>query len=85
MFREVSIRTPDGRGWATLRNKNFDPEYGNMYIQSAKLNGKPYTRNWITHEFFTKGGVLEFVLGSEEGAWGTRDEDLPPSLSMGLV
>ncbi|KAI1132872.1 alpha-1,2-mannosidase-like protein [Nemania abortiva] len=84
LFREVSIRTPDGKGWATLRNANFDPGYTDMYIQSAKLNGRPYTRNWITHEFFTKGGVLEFVLGSQESEWGTRDGDLPPSLSTGM-
>ncbi|KAI1827014.1 alpha-1,2-mannosidase-like protein [Xylaria intraflava] len=84
-FREVSIRTPDGRGWATLRNANFDPEYTNFYIQSATLNGKPYTKNWITHDFFTGGGVLEFVLGPEESDWGTQEENLPPSLSTGTI
>ncbi|KAI0396559.1 glycoside hydrolase family 92 protein [Xylariaceae sp. FL0594] len=83
MFREVSIRTPNGRGqgWATLRCVNFDPEFKSYYIQSATLDGKPYTRNWITHDFFRNGGVLEFVLGPEESDWGTRKEDLPPSLS----
>ncbi|KAI0408439.1 alpha-1,2-mannosidase-like protein [Xylaria palmicola] len=85
LFREVSIRTPDGKGWATLRNANFDPDYRDVYIQSAKLNGEPYTKNWITHEFFAKGGVLEFVLGPKESEWGTRKEDLPPSLSTGTV
>ncbi|KAI8950335.1 alpha-1,2-mannosidase-like protein [Xylaria longipes] len=85
LFREVSIRTPDGKGWATLRNANFDSEYTNMYIQSAKLNGKPYTRNWITHDFFVNGGVLEFVLGPTESEWGTQKEDLPPSLSTGTI
>ncbi|KAI0097241.1 alpha-1,2-mannosidase-like protein [Nemania sp. FL0031] len=85
LFREVSIRTPDGRGWATLRNANFDPTYTDMYIQSARLNGRPYTKNWITHDFFTKGGVLEFVLGPQESEWGIREEDLPPSLSTGTT
>ncbi|KAI1166187.1 alpha-1,2-mannosidase-like protein [Nemania serpens] len=85
LFREVSIRTPDGKRWATLRNANFDPAYADMYVQSARLNGKPYTKNWITHDFFTKGGVLEFVLGPRESKWGTRKEDLPPSLSTGTI
>ncbi|KAI0813040.1 alpha-1,2-mannosidase-like protein [Xylaria sp. FL0064] len=85
MFREVSIRTPDGNAWATLRNVNFDPGYTDMYIQSARLNGQPYTKNWITHDFFAKGGVLEFVLGPKESGWGTRKEDLPPSLSTGTI
>ncbi|KAI1078141.1 glycoside hydrolase family 92 protein [Whalleya microplaca] len=83
LFREVSIRTPTGK-LATLRNLGFDPEYQAIYIQSATLNGKPYTKNWITHDFFYNGGVLEFVLGTSESDWGTRDEDLPPSLSTGL-
>ncbi|KAH9988428.1 glycoside hydrolase family 92 protein [Xylariaceae sp. FL0662B] len=84
LFREVSIRTPTGKS-ATLRNLGFDPEYRAIYIQSATLNGKPYSKNWITHDFFYNGGVLEFVLGTSESDWGTRDEDLPPSLSTGLV
>lgn len=85
MFRQVSLQTPSGRP-AILRNTaGFDaPRYRNIYIQSAKLNGNPYTRNWITHDFFVNGGTLEFVLGSTESDWGTRDEDLPPSLSTGL-
>ncbi|KAI1437040.1 alpha-1,2-mannosidase-like protein [Xylaria sp. CBS 124048] len=84
-FREVSIRTPNGKGWATLRNVNFDPKYTNMYIQSVKLDGKPYTKNWITHDFFIRGGVLEFVLGPDESDWGTQEENLPPSLSTGTM
>ncbi|OTA95607.1 glycoside hydrolase family 92 protein [Hypoxylon sp. CO27-5] len=85
LFREVSIQTPSGKP-ATLRNVGgFDaPRYRNIYIQSARLNGKPYTRNWITHDFFVDGGTLEFILGPAESDWGTRDEDLPPSLSTGL-
>ncbi|OTA98247.1 glycoside hydrolase family 92 protein [Hypoxylon sp. CI-4A] len=86
LFREVSIKTPTG-AFATLRNvAGFDaPEYKNIYIQSVMLDGKPYTRNWITHDFFVRGGLLEFVLGSQESSWGTKDEDLPPSLSTGLL
>ncbi|KAI1387827.1 glycoside hydrolase family 92 protein [Hypoxylon trugodes] len=85
-FREVSLQTPSGKP-ATLRNiGGFDaPRYKNIYIQSAKLNGEPYNKSWITHEFFLKGGTLEFVLGSTESEWGTKDEDLPPSLSTGML
>ncbi|KAM7207315.1 Glycosyl hydrolase family 92 domain containing protein [Naviculisporaceae sp. PSN 640] len=52
---------------------------GRIYIQRAWLNGRPYTKNWITHEFFVKGGLLELEVGEEESDWGTREEDLPPS------
>jgi predicted alpha-1,2-mannosidase len=80
LFREVRLKTPTGKS-AIIRNMGFDPSYEAIYIQSARLNGQPYTKNWITHQFFREGGLLEFTLGKTEGVWGTRDEDLPPSMS----
>ncbi|KAK8065956.1 secreted glycosidase [Apiospora hydei] len=80
LFREVRLQTPSGKP-ATIRNIGFDPSYKAIYIQKARLNGKPYTKNWITHDFFYHGGLLELTLGPEESEWGTRDEDLPPSSS----
>ncbi|KAJ9151165.1 Alpha-1,2-mannosidase-like protein [Pleurostoma richardsiae] len=77
-FREVRLRARSG-GWAVVRVRNFDPKYRAIYIRRATLNGTPYTRNWITHEFFMKGGVLEFEVGTEESSWGTAEKDLPPS------
>ncbi|ORY62663.1 glycoside hydrolase family 92 protein [Pseudomassariella vexata] len=82
LFREVSLQTPTGK-WATIRNTGFDPTYKAIYIQSARLNGKPYAKSWITHDFFVQGGLLEFTLGKRESDWGTEDRDLPPSMSTG--
>lgn len=31
--------------------------------------------------FFLNGGTLELELGPTESDWGTRDLDLPPSMS----
>ncbi|KAL2004911.1 hypothetical protein VTN00DRAFT_2761 [Thermoascus crustaceus] len=81
-FEAVSLTHPETNKTATIRNVNFDPSYRNIYIQSATLNGRPYTKNWIGHEFFTEGMTLELTLGSEESSWGTKKEDLPPSLSV---
>ncbi|KAK7935532.1 glycosyl hydrolase family 92 [Apiospora marii] len=80
LFREVHLQTPTGKR-ATIRNVGFDPSYKAIYIQKARLNGKPYTKNWITHDFFYRGGLLELTLGPKESEWGTREADLPPSLS----
>lgn len=80
-FKEISIRNDLTGKIATVRNINFDPSYKSIYIQSAKRNGKPWTKNWLAHDFFTEGGVLELELGSRESQWGTRVEDLPPSLN----
>lgn len=80
-FESVSFTHPLNGKVATIRNVNFDTAYANIYIQSATLDGKPYTRNWIGHEFFTEGQTLVLSLGKNESSWGTRAADLPPSLS----
>ncbi|KAL2010557.1 hypothetical protein VTN00DRAFT_6364 [Thermoascus crustaceus] len=80
-FESVNITSPITKRTARVRVKNFDPTYKNIYIQSATLDGKPYTKNWVDHAFFTEGKELVLVLGQNESRWGTREEDLPPSLS----
>lgn len=56
---------------------------GNFYIQSAKLNGKPYDKSWISHEDIMKGGKLSFVMGREPNkSWASSDESVPPSLGI---
>ncbi|KAL2869721.1 glycoside hydrolase family 92 protein [Aspergillus lucknowensis] len=80
-FKEVSIRNSATGKVATIRSTNFDPSYEAIYIQSATRDGKPWTKNWIGHDFFAEGGTLELELGPEESDWGTRIEDLPPSMS----
>ncbi|EFY97853.1 glycoside hydrolase family 92 protein [Metarhizium robertsii] len=80
-FESVQIRHPLTKKTATIRNVHFDPSYKNIYIQSATLNGEPYTKNWIDHSFFTEGKELVLTLGGAESSWGTAVEDLPPSLS----
>lgn len=84
-FESVSYTSPLTGKTATIRNRNFDAEYNKIYIQSATLNGKPYSRSWIGHELFLDGMTLELTLGDKESDWGTRDEDLPPSTSAGTA
>lgn len=84
-FESVSFTHPGTSKTATIKNVGFDPTYNNVYIQNATLNGKLYTKNWIGHEFFTEGMVLELFLGAMESDWGTRAEDLPPSMSVGSI
>ncbi|KUJ23319.1 uncharacterized protein LY89DRAFT_635573 [Mollisia scopiformis] len=79
-FESVSVTSPITNKTAMIRNINFDASYQNIYIQSATLNGEPYTKNWIDHSFFTEGKELVLTLGSTESAWGTQVADLPPSL-----
>jgi len=63
-------------GKFTVVAKDNSPE--NVYIQSATLNGQPYTRSWITHEQIVSGGTLVFQMGpTPNKAWGAAKADRP--------
>jgi predicted alpha-1,2-mannosidase len=52
----------------------------NMYIQSATLNGKPFTRTWLTHDQIVAGGTLELQMGpAPNQSWGVGPTDRPGS------
>jgi putative alpha-1,2-mannosidase len=52
-----------------IRTKNLSKE--NIYIQSAMLNGKEFSRSWISHEEVINGGELIFEMGNEPNKmWG---------------
>jgi predicted alpha-1,2-mannosidase len=53
----------------------------NRYIQSARLNGKPFTRTYLRHQELTAGGKLSLVMGPQPNPnWGNQLADAPPSL-----
>jgi predicted alpha-1,2-mannosidase len=79
LFDEAVIHAPGGRPF-TIRAPGAAG--GRQYIQSARLNGKPITRTWISHEEIVRGGELAFTMGSQPNRnWGSRPEDAPPSLT----
>lgn len=50
----------------------------NIYIQSAKLNGRPLGRAWLKHSELIAGGELVLEMGSKPNkAWGVSEP--PPS------
>ena len=51
----------------------------NIYIRSARLNGRPYNKAWIAHSDIVAGGKLELTMGAKPSRWGQKE--LPPSLS----
>jgi len=52
----------------------------NVYIKSAKLNGKPYNRAWLQHSDIINGGELILNLDDKPSKWGTKTP--PPSKSI---
>ncbi len=51
----------------------------NIYIQSMRLNGKPYSSTFLNHEDIMKGGEFTFIMGREANKLlGNAPEDYPP-------
>ncbi|HVW59550.1 MAG TPA: glycoside hydrolase family 92 protein [Puia sp.] len=56
------ISVPGGKSF-TMEAVNNSP--GNIYIQKATFNGKPYNKSYILHEDILKGGTLRLTMGSK--------------------
>lgn len=79
VFPKATISLENGKKFTVEANNNSKE---NVYIQSATLNGKPYSRNYIRHEDIMNGGVLRYEMGSTPARnRGTKEEDKPFSLS----
>lgn len=66
IFPKLELTLPSGV--FTITAKDVSPE--NIYVQSAKLNGKPITTAVFAHSELIAGGTLELVMGSQPSNWG---------------
>ncbi|MBK7099421.1 MAG: GH92 family glycosyl hydrolase [Sphingobacteriales bacterium] len=66
-------------GNKTFNVKAVNNSKENVYIQKVTLNGKPYTKSFITHKDILKGGTLTFYMGSKPSSFGTKKADRPVS------
>jgi predicted alpha-1,2-mannosidase len=77
LFDEVKLRVNE-KATFTIRTKNGNNN--NIYIQSVSLNGKPYSKTYITHTDIMKGGTLLFIMGAQPNhQWGVKTADQPSS------
>ncbi|KAF7927496.1 uncharacterized protein EAE98_005878 [Botrytis deweyae] len=81
-FESLSFTNENGKK-STIKNIGWDGGVRNVFVQSAKVDGVVWNKSWIGHEFFTEGQTLELFLGDTESNWGTKEEDLPPSMKVG--
>ncbi|RZF59944.1 GH92 family glycosyl hydrolase [Sphingobacterium corticibacterium] len=80
VFEKATVKLENGKEFVVIA-KNNSPE--NIYIQSARLNGIPYDRNFIRYEDIIQGGKLEFVMGASPNVnRGVSKEARPFSLSQ---
>jgi predicted alpha-1,2-mannosidase len=82
LFKKMTIALENGNKFIVDANNNSKT---NVYIQSATLNGKPYTHNFITQADIMNGGVLHLEMGDKPNLTrGLAVGDKPFSLSKAV-
>lgn len=60
--------TVNGNRTLRITAEGLGPE--SYYVQSVKVNGKEWKKNWVGHEdVMVEGGTVEFLLGGEARVW----------------
>ena len=82
LFRKATIHYENGRKTVVEADGN---EPGTCYVKSLKVNGRSYTKTYLTHDELTAGGKLEFGMSdTPEMKRGTALSDAPYSFSAEL-
>ena len=79
LFKKATLRMENGN---TLVIKAPANNEKNIYINSMTFNGRPYTKNYLTHEALLNGGELVFEMSDAPNKKrGVDAADLPYSFS----
>lgn len=79
VFPKMTIHFENGK---TLVIEATNNSKKNVYIQSAKLNGKIFSRNYLTYNELIQGGIVQFEMSDQPALGrGTLKGDLPYSVS----
>jgi len=77
LFPEVRFNLENGKSFV-IKARGVSAK--KIYIQSARLNGTPYSKSYLTHSDLMAGGELVFEMGARPNLkWGSDDVDVPVS------
>lgn len=74
IFDSAAVNVGGGKMFNVVAKNNSED---NIYIQSAKLDGAPYTKSYINYADIMRGGTLELTMGNKPSAFGTAKKDRP--------
>lgn len=79
LFPKATITMEDGRKFVIEANNNST---GNVYVQSATLNGSPLNKNYIRYADIVNGGELRYEMSDRPNkSRGVSKDAVPFSLS----
>ncbi|WP_161888625.1 GH92 family glycosyl hydrolase [Pontibacter russatus] len=79
LFKKATLQLENGKQLVINAPENSAE---NLYINSARLNGKTYDKNWLSHSELMKGARIDFEMtDSPNKERGTKAAAFPYSLS----
>jgi putative alpha-1,2-mannosidase len=79
LFKSVEIELENGN---RIKIEAANNSKENRYIEKMKLNGKNYTKNYLTHEDLMNGARIKFQMSPvPDKSRGTEEKDFPYSFS----
>jgi predicted alpha-1,2-mannosidase len=79
LFKKITVNLENGK---TITINAGSNSADNKYVNSLKINGKPYNFNWISHKALLGGAELNFDMQATPNKQrGTDKADVPYSMS----
>lgn len=81
LFKSVKLHLENGK---TVTINAANNSSANRYVKDMKVNGKPYTRNYLTHQQLMNGANIQFQMNNVPNKQrGIQKTDAPYSFSTG--
>lgn len=68
LFDKATVNVGGGKTFTVVAKNNSDK---NIYVQSARLNGKTLKNSYVDFNDIRRGGILELVMGPKPSKWAT--------------
>ncbi len=79
LFKSVNLHLDNGK---TVSIKADNNSSENFYVKNLNVNGRPYSKTYVTHSDLLKGMKMDYTMDSKPNtARGTADSDAPYSFS----
>ncbi|MBT1697690.1 GH92 family glycosyl hydrolase [Fulvivirgaceae bacterium PWU4] len=79
LFKKMTLQLENGK---KIVIRAPDNNAANRYVNSVSVDGKPYSKTWLSHAALMKGAVIDFGMSAKPNLQrGTRQEDVPYSFS----
>lgn len=74
LFDKATVNVGGGKTFIVVAKNNSDK---NIYVQSARLNGKTLKNSYVDFNDIRHGGTLELVMGPKPSKWATTTASRP--------